>query len=217
MSAKSTRDLQDDTSLHFGDRWRWITESRLVVGFIFGALLIILIGSCIALTVWSDLTEFASARASTANVTQPPPNLFIRLEGVEGLDLCASPPAPPAFHLAIDADWIPASYRYCSGGGNSMLRVSYHGMILAWAHVPWFCVEGSPTDACVDGVVTMEAKADGAVLQEEVRSLVQAELHALGKAEFDVEGEVAGLGYLRCKTLLFKGNATEESSLCLVQ
>ncbi|CAL4948399.1 unnamed protein product [Urochloa decumbens] len=213
MSAKSNQDLKDDTSLYFGDWWRRITQSRLVVGFFFSALYIILIGSCIALTVWSDLAEFASARASKANVEQPRPNLFIRLEGVEGLNPCASPPAPPAFHLAVDADRIPPCYRYCSGGSNSMLRVSYHGMILAWGHVPWFCVESSPTCTCVDGVVTVEAKADGAVLQEEVRSLVQGEMHVLGKAEFDVEGEVAGLGYLRCKTLLLKGNATERIGL----
>ncbi|KAF8675849.1 hypothetical protein HU200_047340 [Digitaria exilis] len=159
--------------------------------------------------------------AATANVAPPQPlpkpNLFIRLEGVEGLNLCDSPPAPPAFHLAVDADWIPASYRYCSGGCNSMLRVSYHGMILAWGPVPWFCVEGSPTENAIDGVVTVEAKADGVVLREEVRNLVQSELDVVGKAEFDVEGEVKGLGYLRCKTLLFKSNATEEASLCLVQ
>ena len=75
-----------------------------------------------------------------------------------------------------------------------MLRVSYHGMILAWGRVPWFCVEGSPTeDGGVDDVVTVEAKAEGAVLREEVSCLVQGEL------------------------LLLKGNATNESSLCLVQ
>ena len=158
------------------------------------------------------------AASAAKKVVQPPPNLFIRLEGVEGLDLNASPPAPPAFRLAVDAAWVPARYRYCSGGGNSMLRVSYHGMILAWGRVPWFCVEGSPTeDGGVDDVVTVEAKAEGAVLREEVSCLVQGELQVVGKAEFDVEGKVAGLGYLRCETLLFKGNATNESSLCLVQ
>jgi hypothetical protein len=96
-----------------------------------------------------------------------------------------------------------------------MLRVSYHGMILAWGHVPWFCVDGSLTG---HDVVTVEAKAEGALLREEVGCLVQGELRVEGKAEFDVEGEVAGLGYLRCKTFLFKDyDAAEESSLCLVQ
>jgi hypothetical protein len=48
-----------------------------------------------------------------------------------------------------------------------MSRVSYHGMILAWGHVPWFSVEGSLTG---HGVVTVEAKAEGALLREEVRA-----------------------------------------------
>ncbi|RLM91332.1 hypothetical protein C2845_PM08G20730 [Panicum miliaceum] len=140
-------------------------------------------GSLKAAWLASPLVPFFSPKAAAAkSVAQPPPNLFIRLEGVEGLDLCTSPPAPPAFHLTVDADWIPAHYRYCSGGGNSMLRVSYHGMILAWGRVPWFCVEGSPTDDGVDDVVTVEAKAEGAVLREEVRCLVQGELQVVGKA-----------------------------------
>ncbi|KAF8695878.1 hypothetical protein HU200_036754 [Digitaria exilis] len=208
MSDKFVQDLKDDTRLHCSDRH--------VVCFVVGVVLTLLIYSMIMLAVWYDVDH---ARAATANVAppQPKPNLFIRLEGVEGLNLCDSPPAPPAFHLVVDADWIPASYRYCSGGCNSMLRVSYHGMILTWGPVPWFCVEGNPTENSIDGVVTVEAKAGGVVLREEVRNFVQSELDVVGKAEFDVEGEVKGLGYLRCKTLLFKGNATEEASLCLVQ
>ncbi|KAG2590533.1 hypothetical protein PVAP13_5NG408340 [Panicum virgatum] len=70
------------------------------------------------------------------------PTLFIRLVGVEGLDSRASPSEPLAFHLAIDADGVAQRYHSCGGGGNSMLRVSYHGMILAWGHVPGFRIHG---------------------------------------------------------------------------
>ncbi|KAJ1284577.1 hypothetical protein BS78_03G215400 [Paspalum vaginatum] len=142
----------------------------------------------------------------------------MRLQGVEGLDTDASPTPPPTFHFAVDAGWIPPHYRYCSGGGNSMLRVSYHDMVLAWGHVPWFCVEGGQVDGgAVDGVVTVEAKAEAAVLREEVRRLVMSDLHLVGKAQFAVQGEVTGLGYLRCEIFLFQGNATIQSSLCLIQ
>ncbi|EER90500.2 hypothetical protein BDA96_01G009000 [Sorghum bicolor] len=72
-----------------------------------------------------------------------------------------------------------------------MLRVSYHGMLLAWGHVPTFCVCG--------GVANVEAKDEAVLLRDEVRALIQSEQHVVGKAEFDVEGEVAGLGYLHCK------------------
>ncbi|TVU49477.1 hypothetical protein EJB05_00790, partial [Eragrostis curvula] len=57
----------------------------------------------------------------------------------------------------------------------------------------------------------MDAKADGAVLTGEVSGLVQSELHVVGKAEFVLEGEVTGLGYLHCKVFLFSGKATDES------
>jgi hypothetical protein len=46
----------------------------------------------------------------------------------------------------------------------------------------------------------VEAKNDVVLLRDEVRALIQSEQHVVGKAEFDVEGEVAGLGYLHCRT-----------------
>lgn len=71
-------------------------------------------------------------------VLQPPPNLYIRLVGVDGLDPQRSPPEPLAFHLAVDADEASPGQgnKACGGGGNSMLRVSYRGMILVWGRVP---------------------------------------------------------------------------------
>ncbi|KAL6614823.1 hypothetical protein ACP70R_037093 [Stipagrostis hirtigluma subsp. patula] len=118
-------------------------------------------------------------------------NLFIRLVGVEGLDPRASQPAPPAFHLAIDAEGGSQYYRACNGGESSMLRVSYHGMILAWGQVPHFCVDGGQSR---DRVATLQAKAEAAMLRKEVRSLIWSEQQVVGKAEFDVEGDVVGLG-----------------------
>ncbi|CAL4962323.1 unnamed protein product [Urochloa decumbens] len=146
----------------------------------------------------------------------PPPNLVIRLEGVEGLDdPGASPSEPLAFHLAVDARGVPQHYHACGGGGTSMLRVSYHGMILAWGHVPWFWIRGGRSSNSL--ATTVIAKAEGAVLREDVRGLVLSEKHVWGKAEFDVEGEVARLGYLRCKAFLFEGKAEEAKATCQVQ
>lgn len=84
-----------------------------------------------------------------------------------------------------------------------MLRVSYHGMLLAWGNVPTFSVCG--------GVATVEAKDEAVLLREEVRALIQSEQHVVGKAQFDVEGEVAGLGYLHCKAFLLQNNAIKGS------
>ncbi|KAF8675850.1 hypothetical protein HU200_047341 [Digitaria exilis] len=131
------------------------------------------------------------------------PSVHIRVIGVDGLDPLTSPPEPLAFHLAVDADG-GVSQGYCSGGGNSMLRVSCHGMVLAWGHVPRFCTGGGRRG---DGrVATVLAKAEGTVLREDVRGLVWSEKR---KAEFDVEGEVKELGYLRCKAFWFEAKSME--------
>ncbi|TVT99859.1 hypothetical protein EJB05_54746, partial [Eragrostis curvula] len=207
-TTKSTPCPKDDAHANCCYRWIvWVTESRLAA-FIFGTLLYILICAGCILFVQYD-------RASAAARAQP--NLFIRLAGVEGLDPGASPPSPPTFHLVVDADGVSPYYESCNGGGSSMLRLSYHGMILAWGDVPWFCIRGSR--GSTDGVVTVEAKAEAAALREDVRDLVWSEQHVVGISEFDVEGEVEGLGYLHCKTfLLFRGNTTAENEgLCLVQ
>ncbi|KAF8775707.1 hypothetical protein HU200_004315 [Digitaria exilis] len=192
MSDKFVQDLKYDTRLHCSGRWRWITQSH-VVCFVVGVLLTILVSSGIVLAISYDDDN---ARAATANVTppQPKPNLFIRLEGVEG-STCVT---RHLLHQLSISSSMQTGYRRATGtaveAGNSMLRVSYHGMILAWGHVPWFCVEGRPTENAIDGVVTVEAKADGVELREEVRNLVQSELDVVGKAEFEVEGEVEWIG-----------------------
>ncbi|XBI81351.1 hypothetical protein VPH35_090269 [Triticum aestivum] len=95
---------------------------------------------------------------AAVNEAQPPGvgDLFVRLIGKSGLDPGTSPPTSPAFHLALDFNWTPRRYRRCSGGGNSLLRVSYHDMILAWAQVPHFCVYGHWG---IDSVGTFEVEA----------------------------------------------------------
>ena len=54
---------------------------------------------------------------------------------------------------------------------------------------------------------------------EELRNLVRAELRALGRAEFDVDGEIPGLGgHLYCKTYLFEEDEhTHAPPPCWVQ
>ncbi|CAL4974969.1 unnamed protein product [Urochloa decumbens] len=113
-----------------------------------------------------------------------------------------------------DAGRVPRCYHACYGGGDSMLRVSYHDMILAWGRVPSFCVDG---EGSVNGVVTVEANAVSAALREEVRGLLRSELRIVGKVEFDVEGDVIGVGHLRCKTFLLEGKGDESNKgQCLV-
>lgn len=98
-----------------------------------------------------------------------------------------------------------------------MLRVSYHDMILAWAQVPHFCVYGHWGIDSV-GTFEVEAKADASVLREEVRNLLWSEIQVVGKVEFYVEGEVAGLGYLRCKFFVIKDKAVDVAkSLCILR
>lgn len=162
-------------------------------------ILHVVAGVAIMFGVWwlSQYIEKAEAMAR--------PRLFVGLVHIEGLD--RSSPSPPAFHLTLDAQVRISVSGCCNcntiGGGNSMLRVTYHGMLLARGHVPTFCVCG--------GVANVEAKNDAVLLREEVRALIQSEQHVVGKAEFDVEGEVAGLGYLHCKAFLLQGNTAEGS------
>ena len=136
----------------------------------------------------------------------PEPRLFIRLVEARGLD--PQPQCPcvalarvpsPVFELAVEADRVPDGKRGpCAGGGGATLRVSYRGVVLAWSSVPRFCVHSR-------SVASVVATAEGFVLREELRNLVRAELRALGRAEFDVDGEIPGLGgHLYCKTYLFE-------------
>uniref|UniRef100_A0A0E0JLW5 Late embryogenesis abundant protein LEA-2 subgroup domain-containing protein n=1 Tax=Oryza punctata TaxID=4537 RepID=A0A0E0JLW5_ORYPU len=133
------------------------------------------------------------------------PLFYLRIVGVEGLDPGASSPLdhgarPPAFHLTVDVSGVPEGYTACVGGmhgwWSSMLRVSYHGMVLAWGAVPSFCIDGQRlrrSGGAANDVATVYAKAESVVLG---RSCM---------VDFDVEGHVAGLGYLKCKTPFFEG------------
>ncbi|CAO2178946.1 unnamed protein product [Urochloa humidicola] len=147
----------------------------------------------------------------------PEPRLFIRLVEAEGLDPCVQEVSSPVFHLAVEVDQVSESKRGpCAGGGeDDMLRVSYRGVILAWGKVPRFCIDGrSPQGPDAGMATTLLAMAEGSVLREEMRNLIRAEICALGKAEFDVEGSLPGLGHLRCKTYLFHGEPTEPLPPC---
>jgi hypothetical protein len=147
------------------------------------------------------------------NITHRP-DIFIRVIGKSGLDPAASPLTSPIFQLAFDVDGVSPGYRACSGGGSSSwLRVSYQGMILAWGQMPYFCIGGGEST----GVATLEAKAEASVLREEVRNLFWSEMQVFGRIEFDVEGEVAGIGHLRCKFFLSEDKAAAiPKTLCLV-
>ncbi|RLN24246.1 hypothetical protein C2845_PM07G18000 [Panicum miliaceum] len=159
------------------------------------------------------LMVWVFCEGANTNVAAHRPDLFVRLIGEGGLDPQASQPASPVFQLAFDVDGVSPGYRACSGGGDSLLRVSDHDMILAWGQMPYFCIRGGQST----GVATLEAMAEASVLREEVRNLVRREVHVVGRVEFDVEGEVAGLGYLRCKFFLLEDRAADvPRSLCLV-
>ncbi|KAK3141832.1 hypothetical protein QOZ80_4BG0338860 [Eleusine coracana subsp. coracana] len=146
----------------------------------------------------------------------PEPLFLVRLVEVGGLDPCAEAPSAPLFRLAVEVDGVWEQRRGpCAGGVDEMLRVSYHGVILAWGNLPRFCVDGrSGPSASVASVV---ATSQGSVLRAEMRSMIHAETQALGKAEFDVEGELPGLGRLRCKTYLFQGEQMDTLPPCTVQ
>ncbi|XP_045084955.1 uncharacterized protein [Aegilops tauschii subsp. strangulata] len=147
----------------------------------------------------------------------PKPRLFIRLVEVQGLDPCIpeTEVRSPTFELAVDVGRVSESRRGpCAGGGDAMLRVSYRGKILAWGGVPRFCVDGRCLQGPSASVATVVATAEGLVLQQELRNKICAETYALGRAEFDVEGSVPGLGHLRCKTYLFQGDQTDALPPC---
>ncbi|KAF7100077.1 hypothetical protein CFC21_101634 [Triticum aestivum] len=173
-------------------------------------------GYIFAMCVFCFTVLYTPVASGTANLTRGPGDIFVRLIGKSGLDPGTSPPTSLAFRLAMDFDRTPPTYRRCSGGGNSLLRVSYHDMILAWAQVPYFCVYGDRSIGHV-GTLEVEAKADASVLREEVRNLLWSEIQVVGKVEFDVDGEVAGLGYLRCKFFILKDKAADvPKSLCIL-
>ncbi|KAI4990459.1 hypothetical protein ZWY2020_038822 [Hordeum vulgare] len=175
---------------------------------------------CVAIGKLLTLILYQAFNEVTAfNEDQPPgaTYIFLRLIGKSGLDPGASPPTSPAFCLVLDFERTPQTYRRCSGGGNSLLHVSYHDMILAWAQVPDFCVYGDRGIGSV-GTLEVEAKADASVLREEVRNLLWSEIQVVGKVKFDVQGEVAGLGYLRCKFFIMKDKAAHvPKSLCILR
>ncbi|CAL4962306.1 unnamed protein product [Urochloa decumbens] len=144
------------------------------------------------------------------------PRLFIRLVEAEGLDPCVREVSSPVFDLAVEVDQVSESKQgpWAGGGDDAMLRVSYRGVILAWGMVPRFCIDGRSPQGPEASVATLLATAEGSVLREEMRNLIRAEICALGRAEFDVEGNLPGLGHLRCKTYLFQGEHTEPLPPC---
>ncbi|KAF0921772.1 hypothetical protein E2562_017033 [Oryza meyeriana var. granulata] len=95
-------------------------------------------------------------------------------------DSTPAPPdhgAPSAFHLAIDVTAVREGYVACVGGNwSSML----HG------NVPSFCIDGlrllqQGWSGAADGVATVYAKVESAVLQEELHSMVGSNgSHAFG-------------------------------------
>ncbi|CAL4974965.1 unnamed protein product [Urochloa decumbens] len=148
----------------------------------------------------------------------PKPRLFMRLVEAQGLAPSVPEVGSPVFDLAVEVDQVSESTRGpCAGGGDddAMLRVSYyHGIILAWGRVPRFCIDGRGPQGAGASVATLVATADGSVLREELRNMIRAEARLLGRAEFDVEGSLPGLGHLRCKTYLFQGEPTEPLPPC---
>ncbi|CAO1948133.1 unnamed protein product [Urochloa humidicola] len=146
----------------------------------------------------------------------PQPQLFIRLVGVHGLDPGVPEVRSPTLELAVEVDRVSASKRgpCASGGDDALLRVSYRGIILAWGRVPRFCIDGRNPQGPGASVATLLATAEGSVLREELRNMIRAETRVLGRAEFDVEGSLPGLGHLHCKTYLFQGEPAEPLPPC---
>ena len=154
-------------------------------------------------------------------IDRPPAPVFsVRLVGVEGLDhpdpchqlQSAAPAVPPVFDLAVDVGGVPPRYRACGGGGgdDTVLRVSYRGIILAWGCVPSFCIDGGEHGrARADGVVVVRAEAGAcAAIRDGLRNLIWTERRVLGKVDFDVEGnlgKVSRLGNLHFKVASFEG------------
>ncbi|KAK3164951.1 hypothetical protein QOZ80_1AG0026930 [Eleusine coracana subsp. coracana] len=66
-------------------------------------------------------------------------------------------------------------------------------------------------------MVTIEVKEEGAMLREDIRSLVWSKRQAIGKAEFDLEGEVTGLGNLSCKVFYSSDPCANSRTLCVIQ
>ncbi|KAF8759452.1 hypothetical protein HU200_010500 [Digitaria exilis] len=151
----------------------------------------------------------------------PDPRLFVRLVAAQGLG-ADGPCAPPVFELAVDVDRIPEAALYRGpihvGGGGAMLRVSYRGVILAWGAMPEFTIDVRVLGRSAEGVATVVATSEGSLVRQEMKNMIIAEQQAFGSAEFDVEGELPGLGgHLHCKTYLFQGNETEAPPPCWVQ
>jgi hypothetical protein len=91
-------------------------------------------------------------------------------------------------------------------------------VILAWGSVPRFTIDGKRQGRSAAGVATVRAKAEGSVVRDVMRDIIRAEQEALGRAEFDVDGELPGLGgRLRCKTYLLEDESTMALPPCTVQ
>uniref|UniRef100_A0A0E0FQA8 Uncharacterized protein n=1 Tax=Oryza nivara TaxID=4536 RepID=A0A0E0FQA8_ORYNI len=110
---------------------------------------------------------------------------------------------------------LAENYHACVGGGGSVLEVSYHGMAVAMGRVPRFCVHGKRAGGeRADGVASAKATS----VREELRGLIRSERQIVGAAEFSVEGEIKGFGYLRCKALWFRDDKRRSPiPLCQVE
>ncbi|KAG2599533.1 hypothetical protein PVAP13_5KG428807, partial [Panicum virgatum] len=68
-------------------------------------------------------------------------------------------------------------------------------------------------------VATVVVRAEGSVVRQEMWNMIRAEQRAFGRAEFDLDGEIPGLGgHLYCKTYLFEEDEhTHAPPPCWVQ
>ncbi|KAE8821308.1 hypothetical protein D1007_00698 [Hordeum vulgare] len=92
-----------------------------------------------AMSVFCLTVLYTPVTNTTANVAQGPGDIFVRLVGQRGVDPRASPPTSPAFNLALDFYRTQPTYRRCSGGGNSLLRVSGAVFLRLWRPEHWQC------------------------------------------------------------------------------
>uniref|UniRef100_A0A0D9V3J4 Uncharacterized protein n=1 Tax=Leersia perrieri TaxID=77586 RepID=A0A0D9V3J4_9ORYZ len=150
----------------------------------------------------------------SAYITRPRnPTPFLVLARADGIDPGASS-AAPSFRLEMGVVGLTPQYTACVGGDGSTLQVSYHGMAIAWAvcHGSASTASGLAASGPMAWPLWWPARRRRLCARSCVYSLIWSERQIVGSAEFSVEGEIKGPGYLRCRALLFRDDKYESDT-----
>ncbi|TVU34981.1 hypothetical protein EJB05_16840, partial [Eragrostis curvula] len=131
--------------------------------------------ACLLLMVWGCFYDFA------------PPEFWVKIQGVEGLDRSTDAATAPAFNVILRVNYdlsVGHNWPQLCGKGGSVV-VSYAGVPLAHGDLPEFCVPVG-----VAGSVRVVATSDGLGVPDELYERMESQRQRHGRVPLTVHVQI---------------------------